>query len=387
MNLVHVADLRCVGGVERMLADFIVNTPYIQHHLVLQALPVHKSFQAILACVSSVTSSKYFFGFPVPKKIRVKNRARQINSLPVDRVLVWNQVIDLTGVEATCIYYEHGSAWYEHSADVIQKCFENIQHIIAVSYAAKRMLQLKHQVMLPITVEHNVLLSSLIKRNEAKRTLVNKGKIVLGSAGRLIPAKCLQLLVLTVYELQRKGFDVVAKIAGTGHKQEEDNIYSLIDKYQVRSRVELLGLVEDMEVFYESIDIYISTSMHESFGLTCLEAASHGLPVIAGCIDGLPEVVKHEKTGFCLEPTLSISEYQQITGSMGGFTQDVYFPSSDTVASPKVLSPDAITEKIIYLIENPLMYEEMSHQAFLHGQSGKQFSALCQNILNLCESS
>lgn len=382
-NLVHIADLRCMGGVERMLIDFILSTPHIQHHLILQGLPVHKSFQAALSSVSTIHCSKYFLRIPLPKSARVRNRARQINKLKADKVLVWNQVVDLTGVQIPCLYYEHGSAWYEHTSGLIQKCFVHIHLVIAVSNAAKRVLQLKHQLSNSIIVVHNVLPAKMNQTESLPRVLPKNRAIVLGCAGRLVSVKCLGVLVLSIYELQQQGFDVIAKIAGVGG--EAKNLYALIKKYHLEERVQLLGLVNDMSCFYQDIDIYVSTSIHESFGLTVLEAASYGIPVIAANVDGLPEVIEHNQTGFCIEPTLNVDEFIRQTGASKPVIQDVYFPLANSIGKPKVLAPNDVAKYVVALLQEPMCYQKMSANAVLRAKQSQPFTELCKNILALCE--
>ena len=48
--------------------------------------------------------------------------------------------------------------------------------------------------------------------------------------------------------------------------------------------------------------VVVPTLCFETFGLTAAEAMSHGLPVIASKIGGLPEVVEDGVTGFLFEP-------------------------------------------------------------------------------------
>jgi glycosyltransferase involved in cell wall biosynthesis len=42
-------------------------------------------------------------------------------------------------------------------------------------------------------------------------------------------------------------------------------------------------------------------SQSESFGLSALEAMACGLPVISSSVGGLPELVRHNETGFIAE--------------------------------------------------------------------------------------
>jgi glycosyltransferase involved in cell wall biosynthesis len=50
-----------------------------------------------------------------------------------------------------------------------------------------------------------------------------------------------------------------------------------------------------------SSDLFLIPSQSESFGLAALEAMACGLPVISSSVGGLPELVKHNETGFIAE--------------------------------------------------------------------------------------
>lgn len=73
--------------------------------------------------------------------------------------------------------------------------------------------------------------------------------------------------------------------------------------------VKLLGAVPDdqLDAIYRQADIFAMTSMPhkqsvEGFGLVYLEAGSHGLPVIAHDIGGVPDAVDHHETGLLVPP-------------------------------------------------------------------------------------
>ncbi|MFV0422784.1 glycosyltransferase family 4 protein [Oleidesulfovibrio sp.] len=62
---------------------------------------------------------------------------------------------------------------------------------------------------------------------------------------------------------------------------------------------------ETRNTLYQAADIYLSASdnVQETFGLTILEAAAAGLPVIASDWNGYRDLVVHEQTGFLI-PTI-----------------------------------------------------------------------------------
>jgi phosphatidyl-myo-inositol dimannoside synthase len=73
--------------------------------------------------------------------------------------------------------------------------------------------------------------------------------------------------------------------------------------------VRFLGNVPDDELtrIYDRADIFAMTSIHhrhsvEGFGLVYLEAAAHGLPVVAHAVGGVPEAVVDGVTGLLVPP-------------------------------------------------------------------------------------
>lgn len=66
----------------------------------------------------------------------------------------------------------------------------------------------------------------------------------------------------------------------------------------LESHVVLAGWQDDVFPFYSTHDIFVLTSIYESFGLIFVEAGFHGLPSVATSVEGVPEVVKNGETGL-----------------------------------------------------------------------------------------
>lgn len=62
------------------------------------------------------------------------------------------------------------------------------------------------------------------------------------------------------------------------------------------------GYIRDVRQFYTNSDIVVIPSLYESFSMVCVEALSHGKPVIAPDIGGPKFIVSNEPVGYLFKP-------------------------------------------------------------------------------------
>ncbi|NLD91129.1 MAG: glycosyltransferase [Fibrobacter sp.] len=119
----------------------------------------------------------------------------------------------------------------------------------------------------------------------------------IGTAGRLVPVKDFGLFIDIAFFL-RNHQNIHFLLAGDGPLEQD-----------LRCKVSELGLnnfsfsgkIDDMNLFYKQIDIFMNTSIHEGIPMTILEAMSRGIPVIAPCVGGLPEIIENGVDGFLIQ--------------------------------------------------------------------------------------
>lgn len=97
---------------------------------------------------------------------------------------------------------------------------------------------------------------------------------------------------------ERHPGQVRLRLAGEG--PEQGKLQRLASELQIEGELDWVGSLKNDQVadFYRSLDIVVIPSRQESFGVTAVEGAACGLPVIASRVGGLPEVVVERETGL-----------------------------------------------------------------------------------------
>jgi glycosyltransferase involved in cell wall biosynthesis len=137
-----------------------------------------------------------------------------------------------------------------------------------------------------------------------------KEKIVVLTVGRLHPRKG---QLLTLEALRMLPADVRSRIeywivGGRNKGNYEDRLRALAAEDSALT-VRFFGNIPDEELseVYDRADIFALTSINhghsvEGFGLVYLEAAAHGLPIVAHSVGGVPEAVRNGVTGLLVTP-------------------------------------------------------------------------------------
>lgn len=152
------------------------------------------------------------------------------------------------------------------------------------------------------------------------------------SVGRLEKVKGFELAIQVAEYLHRKEAAFVLDIFGEG--EQKSTLQSLINEKRLQDIVALSGFNAHMKNDYYKYAIYLHTAIKEPFGLTLVEAMAAGLPVV--CTDG-------------------------------GGNRDIM---QDGVNGYLVHERDAniLAEKILFLINNPRLYTQMSKAAIATAQ-------------------
>jgi glycosyltransferase involved in cell wall biosynthesis len=131
----------------------------------------------------------------------------------------------------------------------------------------------------------------------------NGPKLQLLSVGRLVLRKGFQTILQALGLVRRIRDDFHLRIVGYG--RAEDDIRQALEQNRVTDHVELLGRVEYSQLgpHYLRSDAYLFYGAREGSSLAMIEAAAHGLPIIASDHPGNRAYVEHGRSGMLVPHT------------------------------------------------------------------------------------
>lgn len=135
-------------------------------------------------------------------------------------------------------------------------------------------------------------------------------------------------------------------IVGDGEKYEECKDFILANN--LSGVINMVGWQSDTSKFYASHDLFVMSSIYESFGLIFLEAGYYNLPIVATNVEGIPEVVENGVTGLLSNPLdpeklaeniLILKNDPQLRKSMG----DAGFHKVTTTFAAEIMADNYLT--------------------------------------------
>lgn len=185
----------------------------------------------------------------------------------------------------------------------------NTARVIAVSESVARRLH-KQKIfdadkirIVPngINVKRFDLAADNFEREAYRRQLPLQARFLVGTVGEVSAIKGQEDFVRAASIIARSGFDDVAfLIAGEDNSPTRETrtlLERMIAEGNLQGRVCLLGRLSDVAPFLLALDVYVSPSRVDAFGLALVEAMACGLAVVATETDGAREIIIEGATG------------------------------------------------------------------------------------------
>jgi len=137
-----------------------------------------------------------------------------------------------------------------------------------------------------------------IDTGETPTVTADSATITIGYCGRLREVKGVHILLDAFAKVvqKRPEIDVRLSIAGSG--SSSDDLLNQAKALDITQYLDWLGLIEDTQSYFRSIDIYVQPSFAEGLPNSVMEAMVEQRPVIASDIGGNNDLVDHEISGL-----------------------------------------------------------------------------------------
>ncbi len=132
-----------------------------------------------------------------------------------------------------------------------------------------------------------------------------KGRKLVFTLGQIIERKGWQVLIRAVEILSKQEPDLFFVWIGDGEQYAD--FERLIIEDDLSNFVKIISPKEigdsrfDLLTFLRLAEIFVLPSLKEGLPQALLEALGLGLPCIASSVNGIPEIIRHEKTGLLIE--------------------------------------------------------------------------------------
>ena len=120
--------------------------------------------------------------------------------------------------------------------------------------------------------------------------------------GRLSPAKAQILIVQACAQLRDEGLHFALTMVGDG--PDRSRIEQAIARLKLEQHVHLTGSLNQQAVraHFARADIFVLASLAEGIPVVLMEAMSSGVPCVSTPVNGIPELIEHERTGLLASP-------------------------------------------------------------------------------------
>jgi L-malate glycosyltransferase len=312
VRILHLSSARSLGGGERHLAD-LACALHERGHDVYAALPARSPLRREL---DALPPANIF-------TVRLRNAADLVSALALAR-FVREQRIE--------IVHAHVARDYPLAALVVRRVpqanliitrhvlfrlnrlhaftFRQVQRVIAVSRAVERAL-LKQQLLpaqkiavIPNGIDFQRFDASLegFDRTALRRQLkIPPESLLIGTLGELKRQKghedFLRAAALIARENRRAHF-IIAGADSTASGEYRTALERLTRELGLTSRVHFTGWLERVAPLLAALDLFVSASHTESFGLAIVEALASGLAAVATATAGAREIIDDEEMGL-----------------------------------------------------------------------------------------
>ncbi len=313
MRILHISSARAFGGGERHLSD-LVSALAVHGHEVYVALrsnsPLRSRLPALFANnlitlplrnALDIGSAVRLSRFMRERRIEIVH-AHVARDYPLAAFAVSRSVHGAQLVVTRHVLFPLGRI---HAMTLARR----VARVIAVSEAVAGVLRAqkifaagKIQVIFNgIDLEKFDLHTCGFDRDAYRERLEMRAPLLVGTIGELSRVKGQEDFVRAAAIVARRCTSAVEFVivgedsSPTGHTRA--HLEKLINQLGIADRVRLVGHRDDTAALLASLDVFVSTSRSEAFGLSIVEAMAAGVPIVATATEGARETTADGAAG------------------------------------------------------------------------------------------
>lgn len=370
IRVCHMATITRRGGVETMLLDLLgaEHSPHVVH------LAMVTSSSAELLAELKQTGVGVF---QPRKSMRYDPRAiyrmaAWLEQQKVDIVHSYNFPVNCWAGMAVAmsptrfhITGEHGTIWKTRPPMLwLEKLFsKRADLIIANSQASKQMLHIRHGLPLEkIRVVANGIPGSFLPKVSDTAQLrkefdIPAKDLVVGSVFRLTSLKDPWTLLKAAAMVLSTMKNVTFLVVGGGPLEKEIQQYAV--QLNIAHKVVFTGWRRDVPQLMQLMDIFVLSSIRETFGNVFIEAAYAGVPSIGPAVDGVSEAILDGITGVLIKPVVPLAQRPEIRN--WDLPERCLYQGK--LSLPLSLDPKMLAAAITELLESPVIRKNMGIHA------------------------
>ncbi|WOE30887.1 MULTISPECIES: glycosyltransferase [unclassified Acinetobacter] len=299
--LVHViTNFAGIGGAEMMLSRLITATEDQYQHVIIALMNISDVYAQTLARCQAY----YALHWNGLNTVKVLYQLRQLlKQLAPQTVQCWMYHANvMTSLSVLGLRQKPAVVWGIHHSlaapqqeSISTKLALYLSRLLttqchAIIYCAHSALTQHQDFGLQHTQAH--VIANGINLDQFQPHMALQQPCVIGFAGNYRPAKGYDYLFATIAQL--KDQPIVFKIAGQGADLNHPEIRHYFEQYQLsEGQVQLCGQVSDMPAFYQSVDVFLMTSITEGFPNVLVEAMASGLPCISTDVGDAAYIVQN----------------------------------------------------------------------------------------------
>jgi glycosyltransferase involved in cell wall biosynthesis len=121
----------------------------------------------------------------------------------------------------------------------------------------------------------------------------SRNPVHLVSVAAITPGKGHELLLRALARLSQRAWRLTCAGSLDRDPATAARVRELVNAEQLGKRVALVGELDapELSALYDSADVFVHASLHETYGMVVAEALAHGVPVVGSATGAIPDLV------------------------------------------------------------------------------------------------